>query len=149
MQTLNLPEYPFKLKEENKKTKIFDEIRREYFVLTPEEWVRQHIVRYLIDIKSFPKGLIALEKGLILNGLRKRADILVYDRTGKPILMVECKAPEVKIDQSVFEQIGRYNIKMKLPYLMVSNGIEHYCAKVDFINAKISFLENIPNYEEL
>ncbi len=149
MQALNLPNYPFQIKEEDKKTKIFDEIRAEYLVLTPEEWVRQHLVRYLIDVKGFPKGLIALEKGLKLHGMQKRMDILVYSRMGEPIFMVECKAPNIKIDQAVFEQIGRYNIRMRLPYLLVSNGLEHYCAKIDFNTAKIEFLKDIPNYEAL
>lgn len=149
MQALNLPNYPFRIKEEDKRTKIFDEIRRQYYVLTPEEWVRQHLVQYLISEKAFPKNLIALEKGLKLNGLQKRMDVLVYDRFGSPLLMVECKAPTVKIDQSVFEQIGRYNIQMKLPYLLVSNGLEHFCAKVDYHHSKISFLESIPQYHEL
>lgn len=149
MHALNLPNYSFRIKEEDKKTKIFDEIRRQFYVLTPEEWVRQHLIRYLIEERSFPKSLIAVEKGLRLNGLQKRMDVLVYDRSGQPLLMAECKAPEVKIDQSVFEQIGRYNIQMKLPYLLVSNGLKHYCAKVDFDSSEIHFLEEIPLYEEL
>jgi len=149
MQALNLPNYPFQIKEEDKKTKIFDEIRGGFFVLTPEEWVRQHLVKYLIDKKAYPKSLIALEKGLKLHGMQKRMDVLVYSRSGTPVLMVECKAPNIKIDQSVFEQIGRYNIRMKLPYLLISNGLEHYCAKIDFQTSKIEFLQDIPTYEAL
>ena len=90
-----------------------------------------------------------MEKGLKLNGLQKRMDILSYDRAGQPLLMAECKAPSVKIDQSVFEQIGRYNIQMKVPYLLVSNGLEHYCAQINFETSSFQFLENIPKYEEL
>jgi len=149
MSDLNLPAYPFKVIKEDKKTKIFDEIRREFFVLTPEEWVRQHFVRFLIDHKGYPKGLIALEKGLTLHGMQKRMDILVYDRFGKPLLIVECKAPNISVDQAVFEQVGRYNISMKLPYLIVSNGMVHYCAKIDHQQSKIEFLKAIPNYENL
>ena len=149
MQPLNLPIYPFQIKEEDKKTKIFDEIRRRFFVLTPEEWVRQHLIQFLIAVKGYPKNLIAVEKGLKLNGLQKRMDVLVYDKNGKALLMAECKAPEVKINQSVFEQIGRYNIQMKLPYLLVSNGLEHYCAHVNFNNGQIEFLKDIPHYDEL
>lgn len=149
MQPLNLPNYPFQIKEEDKKTKIFDEIRRQFLVLTPEEWVRQHIVQYLISEKGFPKNLISIEQGLKLNGLQKRMDVLVYDRNGRPLLMIECKAPNIKLDQSVFEQIGRYNIQMKLPYLLISNGMEHYCAKINFEIGKIAFLKSIPNYEDL
>ena len=149
MKTLNFPSYQFNLIKENKKTKIFDAIRKKYFVLTPEEWVRQNVVRYLVEEKSFPANLIAVEIGLKLNGLQKRADILVYSKTGKPILMVECKAPHIKIDQKVFDQIGRYNITFKLPYLVVTNGIEHFCAQIDFNIKNFSFLKEIPNYENL
>jgi type I site-specific restriction-modification system R (restriction) subunit len=149
MKVLNLPSYSFKLVRDGKKTKIFDAIRKAYIVLTPEEWVRQNLVEYLVQELNFPRNLIAIERGLSLNGLKKRTDILVYNKKGEPILMVECKAPSIKINQSVFDQIGRYNISFKLPYLVVSNGIDHYCAKVDFKEKDFSFLPQIPNYEEL
>jgi type I site-specific restriction endonuclease len=149
MKTLNLPAYRFTFKEENKKTKIFDAIRKKFLVLTPEEWVRQHVVRFLIEEKGFPASLIAIEAGLQLNGLQKRADILVYSKMGKPILLVECKAPHIKIDQKVFDQIGRYNITFKLPYLLVTNGMKHFCARIDFTSKDFSFLQEIPEYEKL
>ena len=149
MKNLNLPSYPFTFQEDSKKTKIFDEIRKKFLVLTPEEWVRQHFVQFLIHERNFPRGLIALEKGLKLNGLQKRTDILVYSKAGKPVLMVECKAPEIQINQKVFDQIGRYNIIFKLPYLVVTNGLNHYCAKVDFKEEAFSFLDHIPYYEEI
>lgn len=149
MKTLNLPSYQFNIKEEDKKTKIFDAIRKKFLVLTPEEWVRQHLIRFLIEEKKFPKNLIAVEKGLKLNGMQKRADILAYSKKGEPIFMVECKAPNVAINQAVLDQIGRYNITFKVPYLLVSNGLEHYCAQIDFINKKFSFLKDIPDYETL
>ena len=149
MKKLNLPAYEFKLKQEGKKTKIFDALRKKELVLTPEEWVRQHVVQFLIEERNFPKGLIALEKGLKLNGLTKRADILVYGKNGKPLFMVECKAPEIKITQTVFDQISRYNISLNLPYLMVTNGLEHFCAKIDFAEKNVSFLKEIPHFEEL
>ena len=149
MKKLNLPAYEYKLKQEGKKTKIFDALRKKYLVLTPEEWVRQHVIHYLIENLNFPKGLIAIEKGLKVNGLSKRADILVYSKKGEPIFMVECKAPEIKITQKVFDQIGRYNISLKLPYLMVTNGLDHFCAKIDFHNEKFNFLEEIPKFENL
>ena len=149
MKTLNLPTYQFSFKEENKKTKIFDAIRKKYLVLTPEEWVRQHVVRFLVEEKGFPSNLIAIEMVLKLNGLHKRADILVYSKQGKPILLVECKAPHVKIDQKVFDQIGRYNITFKLPYLLVTNGMEHFCAQIDFNSKDFFFLQEIPEYEKL
>lgn len=149
MKTLNLPAYNFAFQKDDKKTKIFDAIRKKYLVLTPEEWVRQNIIRFLVEERNFPKGLIAIEKGLKLNELKKRADVLVYSKQGTPLLMIECKAPEVPIDQKVFDQIGRYNITFKLPYLMVTNGLEHYCAKIDFIKKEFSFLKEIPHYENL
>ena len=149
LQTLNLPSYSFTIKEENKKTKIFDEIRKKYLVLTPEEWVRQNVIKYLVEEKGYPKGLIAIEKGLSLNGLKKRTDILIYDKNGAPVLMVECKAPSIKINQDTFDQIGRYNINFKLPYLFVTNGMQHYIAKVDFEEERFSFLKEVPNYESI
>lgn len=149
MKKLNLPEYDFTIVKEDKKTKIFDGIRRKYLLLTPEEWVRQHIVRFLVEEKKFPKGLIALEKGLKMNGLNKRSDILVYSQKGNPIFMVECKATSVKINQSVFDQISRYNISYQLPYLLVTNGLQHYCAKINFNEKKFNFLNDIPFYHEL
>lgn len=149
MKKLNLPFYKFTLKEENKKTKIFDFIRKKYLVLTPEEWVRQNFLKFLVEERNFPKNLIAVEKGLKLNGLQKRVDILIYSKKGVPLIMVECKAPEVRIDQKVFDQIGRYNITFKLPYLIVTNGLEHYCCSVDFKEKSFAFLKEIPNYENL
>ena len=149
MINLNLPDYTFKLYKEDKRTKIFDEIRQKKIVLTPEEWVRQNFIRFLIEEKNYPKGLMAIEKGLKLNGLQKRTDILCYSKNGIPLLMVECKAPNISIKQSVFDQIGRYNIHFKLPYLIVTNGLEHYCALINFDTKQFSFLKEIPNYDEL
>lgn len=149
MIELNLPNYTFKLFEEGKKTKIFDDIRKKKIVLTPEEWVRQNFIQFLIQEKGYPQGLIAVEKGLQLNGLQKRTDILCYAKDGNPILMVECKAPNIPINQSVFDQIARYNITFKLPYLIVTNGLVHYCAFINFEKNQFSFLKEIPSYEEL
>ena len=149
MKKLNLPAYDFLIRKDDKRTQIFDAVRGKYLVLTPEEWVRQHLVRFLIEEKNYPKGLIAIEKGLRLNGLQKRADVLVYNKAGKPVLLIECKAPNVKINQAAFDQIGRYNISFRLPYLLVSNGMSHYCAKINFEAKDFSFLKDIPSYEEL
>lgn len=149
MIKLNLPSYSFKLFKEDKKTKIFDDIRKKKIVLTPEEWVRQNFIQFLIQERNYPRGLIAVEKGLKINGLQKRTDILCYDKSGNPILMVECKATNISIDQSVFDQIARYNISFKLPYLIVTNGLEHYCALINFEEKRFSFLKEIPFYEEL
>ena len=149
LERLNLPSYDFNFIEENKKPKIFDVIRKKYIVLTPEEWVRQNIIQFLVKEKGFPIGLMAVERGLKVNGMQKRTDILAYSKNGDPILMVECKASSIKINQATFDQISRYNINFKLPYLLVTNGVKHYFAKVDFNKNDYSFLKEIPNYENL
>ena len=149
MYPLNLPDYPHKIKQEKDKAYIFDFIRKKYLVLTPEEWVRQHFVHYLITLKKFPSSLIVIEKGLKLNEMQKRADVLVYNKNGNPLVLVECKAASVKITQETFNQIARYNMNFKVPYLIVTNGLQHYCCKIDFINQSFLFLNDIPNYEEM
>ena len=148
MFQLNLPFYNITLKEENGNHFIFDDIRKKYLRLTPEEWVRQNFVKYLIDEKKYPASLIVIEKGLKLNELTKRADVLIY-KDSYPILLVECKAPTVKINQNTFDQISRYNLTFKVPYLMVTNGMNHYCCQIDFENNSYHFLEEIPYFIEL
>lgn len=148
MEKLNLPQYPIKLKEEEGKAYIFDTIRKKYLILTPEEWVRQNFIQYLIQDKNYPASLIEIEKGLKLNELQKRADALIY-KGSKPSVLIEFKAPKVKITQGVFEQIGRYNSIFKVPYLIVSNGLEHYCARIDFEQNSFEFLEGVPIYNSL
>jgi hypothetical protein len=149
MEQLNLPTYSIKLKEEGGGQLIFDSIRRKYLVLTPEEWVRQNFIQYLIQEKDYPQSLIVIEKGLKLNELQKRADVLIYDKFGNPLLLIECKAAKVKINQETFEQIARYNQVFKVPYLIVTNGLNHYCCKVDFDKNNFEFLKEIPSYQEL
>ena len=148
MFQLNLPFYNITLKEENGNHFIFDDIRKKFLRLTPEEWVRQNFIKYLIDEKKYPASLIVIEKGLKLNELSKRADILIY-KDSSPILLVECKAPTVKISQDTFDQISRYNLTFKVPYLMVTNGMSHYCCQIDFENNSYHFLEDIPEFGEL
>ncbi len=147
MQALNLPPYQFKLKQQGIRNQIFDAVRKKYVVLTPEEWVRQNFIQYLIQDKNFPASLIAVEAGLKYNQLQKRMDVLVYDKQGNPHLMVECKAPEVKITQDVFDQIARYNMVFKVKYLVVTNGINHFCCQMDYATNKYSYLEGIPTFE--
>lgn len=147
MQTLNLPPYQFKLKQQGPRTQIFDAIRKKYVVLTPEEWVRQNFLQYLIQDKNFPASLIAVEAGLKYNQLQKRMDVLVYDKQGRPHLMVECKAPEVKITQDVFDQIARYNMVFKVKYLVVTNGLHHFCCLMDYTTNTYIYLEQIPVFE--
>ncbi len=149
MEKLNLPEYDFRFQRKNDKTEIFDEIRKKFLVLTPEEWVRQNLIKYLINDRGIPGGLISIEKGLEVNKLKKRTDAVVHNKAGKPIMIVECKAPSVKIKQEVFEQIARYNMSLKVPFLLVSNGHEHYCCKINFETNSFKFLKDIPLYKNL
>lgn len=148
MQPLNLPTYKFRIKSNENKYAIFDIIRKKYVVLTPEEWVRQHLIHYLIEEKNYPISLIAVEKKLTINKLTKRTDILVFNSDGTHEIIVECKAPKIKISQDSFDQIARYNLKLKANYLIVSNGLAHYFTKMDFENEAYVFLENIPNYKK-
>ena len=149
MQKLNLPQYPIKLKEEKGVQYIFDRIRKKYLVLQPEEWVRQNFIQYLIEEKGYSANLIEIEKGLKINELQKRADIVIYDKKAEPIVLIECKAPKIKINQSVFEQVARYNVVFKVPYLVVTNGLDHYCAKVDFETNSFKFLKALPDFIQL
>jgi len=148
MQELNLPFYNITLKEENGKRLIYDDIRKKYLSLTPEEWVRQNFIKYLISEKNVPASLIVIEKGLKLNELSKRTDVLIY-KDASPVLLVECKAPKVKITQDTFDQISRYNLIFKVSYLIVTNGMSHYCCKVDFDKNSYTFLEEIPDFNTI
>lgn len=147
MQDLNLPKYSFKLKNNEKHTLIFDELRKKNIVLTPEEWVRQHFVKYLIQEKNYPTSLITLEKQLIINNLKKRTDILIFSSNGLPNIIVECKAPHIKITQDTFDQIARYNLKLNANFLIVTNGLEHYYCQLDLKNESYLFLQDIPSYK--
>ncbi|MDO9593934.1 MAG: type I restriction enzyme HsdR N-terminal domain-containing protein [Lutibacter sp.] len=147
MQPLNLPTYPFKIKSSENKYFIFDIVRKKYMVLTPEEWVRQHMIHYLITAKNYPISLIAVEKKVTVNKLTKRTDILVFNTKGTPHIIVECKAPSIKITQDAFDQIARYNLKLEASYLIVTNGLTHFYSFMDLKNECYVFLENIPNYE--
>lgn len=128
---------------------IFDPLRKKYVALTPEEWVRQHFIHFLIEHKGYPNGLLANEIQLDLNGTRKRCDSVLYDRTLRPRMIIEYKAPTVPITQQVFDQICRYNIVLKVDYLIVSNGINHYCCKVNYSDFSYVFLKEIPSYNQL
>jgi len=147
MVALNLPQAKLKIKSKENKQYIFDIIRKKDVVLTPEEWVRQHILHFLITIKGYPKSIIAVEKQLTINTLKKRFDILVFNTNGLPKIIIECKAPKVKITQEAFDQIARYNLKLNANYLMVSNGLTHYFCKLDTANERYVFLEDLPEYK--
>ncbi len=146
MQKLNFPAYDFRFKSSENKVAIFDDIRKKFVVLTPEEWVRQHVVRYLIDGVGFPKSRVNVEKLLKVNGLTKRYDVVVFHADGSIFLLVECKASHVSISQETFDQIARYNLTMKADYLMVTNGLHHYFCRMDFENSRYQFLRELPKY---
>lgn len=146
---LNLPPYPFKLHQKDDLVFIFDELRKKELVLTPEEWVRQHFVQFLIVQKKYPKTLIKLEGGLKLNKLQKRTDILIFDKNGQAAVLVECKATSIKITQDVFDQAARYNMIHKVRYLVVSNGLEHFYCQINYENNSYQFLEELPNYQDI
>ncbi len=125
---------------------IWDPIRKKWLLHTREEVVRQLIIAYLTDVLHYPPTLIQVEKGIQLNGMLKRFDILVYDRSISPLLLIECKSPDIDISQDVFDQIARYNMALKVPYLLISNGLHHFCCSVDHVNKSYSFLEAVPTY---
>jgi len=147
MVVLNLPNAKLRIKSKENKQFIFDIIRKKYVVLTPEEWVRQHAVHYLINQKKYPKSIIAVEKQLTINTLKKRFDVLVFNIQGNPEIIIECKAPKVKITQDTFDQIARYNLNLNAQFLMVTNGLNHYFCKMDEENEKYIFLEELPEYK--
>jgi len=147
LQPLNLPPYPFKITEQNGQLFVFDTLRKKTLVLTPEEWVRQHFVQYLINQKKYAKSLIKLEGGLRQNGRSRRSDIVVYNTSGNKILLVECKAPSVPIVQDAFDQAARYNSTHHAPLLAITNGLQHYYCAIDFTTKRFSFLEDLPKFQ--
>ena len=128
---------------------VLDVYRKRFVKLTPEEEVRQRFARYLVEEKGFPASLVMTEYALKLNTMSRRCDILVHKPAGHPVLLVECKAPEVNINQASFDQVARYNLAFRLSYLIVTNGLKHYCCQIDFESGKITFLKEIPSYESL
>lgn len=141
---LNLPAFEHQLKKIEGKVHIFDIIRKKFLFLTPEEWVRQHFVHFLINQYQYPKALMTTERGLYYNKLQKRTDIVIYDRNGKPFLIVECKAAHIPINQKVFNQVAMYNKVHQAPYVCVTNGLVHYCCEIDLKNNHFNFLEDLP-----
>ncbi|NOR34174.1 MAG: restriction endonuclease subunit R [Bacteroidales bacterium] len=149
MRKLNLPAYDFRYRTEGEMRFVLDVYRKRFVKLTPEEEVRQRFARYLVEEKGFPASLIMTEYSLKLNKLSRRCDILVHKPAGHPALLVECKAPEVKISQASFDQVARYNLAFKVSYLIVTNGLKHYCCLIDFETEKITFMKEIPSYDSL
>lgn len=146
---LNLPAYLFRIKEKEGKKVIFDIFRRKWIALTPEEWVRQNFIRYLSEAKHFPVSLISVERSLRMNQQNFRADAVIFAKSGEPFLIIECKSPEVKISQETFDQIVRYNMELKVKYLIVTNGLNHYCCIIDKEKFTYAFLPEIPDYKDL
>lgn len=146
MQKLNFPNYSFRFKNSENKTYIFDVIRKKFLLLTPEEWVRQHVVHFLIEEMNYPKTLINVEKLVKVNGINKRYDAVVFRNDGSIFLLVECKAPEVNITQQTFDQIAQYNLVLKAENLMVTNGLNHYFCQMDFENEQYIFLKELPRF---
>lgn len=146
---LNLPAYDYKLRRDSDGVKIFDRLRSKYVAVTPEEWVRQHFIEYLITHKGYPAPLMANEVGITLNGTRRRCDSIVVDHSGKTVMIIEYKSPEVTISQTTFDQIVRYNMVLHARYLIVSNGLNHYCCAIDYEHSTYKFLPGIPAYSEL
>mgnify|MGYP003419753362 FL=1 len=146
---LNLPSTDLRVSIKDDKELIFDSLRRKYVALTPEEWVRQNFVSFLINKKGFLAGLMNNEVSLVQNGIKRRCDTLVCDKFGAPLVIVEYKAPNIEITQKVFDQIVRYNYVFRAKYLIVSNGLNHYCCCINYDEGNYSFLKEIPSYADL
>jgi hypothetical protein len=149
LKELALPPYSCRITDNEGSKLIFDPIRKRYVKLTPEEWVRQHFINYLVEYGKYPAGLIGVEVPFRMNRLTKRLDLLVHDRSGKPILIVECKEPDTKLDEKVFDQIIVYNMQFRVPYLILTNGIQNFACRMNFDDNSREYLEIIPQYEEL
>jgi hypothetical protein len=149
LKELNLPQYSFKITGDDKSEMIFDPIRKKYVKLTPEEWVRQNFLQYLIRQGQYSPGLISVEAMFHMNSLKRRVDILIHDRSGQPVMIVECKAPDVPVNDKVFDQIVCYNMEFKVPYLIVTNGLVHYICKINHEDKSYEFLNVIPLFKDI
>ena len=143
---LNLPIVELKTKLVQGDMQVFDTVRKKYFLLTSEEWVRQHMINYLNKYKNYPLGLMRVEQIVRYNTLRTRADVVLYDKEGIATMIIECKSPKVKINQDTFYQIARYNSKLRVQYLVLTNGLQHFCCEINYNKNNISFLDEIPAY---
>ena len=149
MIPLNLPAYNLKIRQKEGKQEVFDIIRKKFVSLTKEEWVRQHFIHFLIREKQYPQSLIGVEYALRSLKQHKRPDIVLFDNKGKPRLIVECKSPEVRISQDTFDQVARYNMSLQVDYLIVTNGLDHYCCVIDYKKVNYTFLADIPEYGQI
>ena len=149
MLALNLPKTELKVISKDGKQQVFDVLRRRFVVLTPEEWVRQQFVHFLIRHKGYPAECIGNEVSITLGATKKRCDTVIYGSHAEPLMVIEYKSPSVEITQKVFEQICRYNLKMKVEWLVVSNGLQHYCTRIDYENGTYQFVEDIPAFPSI
>lgn len=145
MQPLNLPPFHYKFRTAGQSKQIFDSLRKKFVSLTPEEWVRQHFIQFLINEKKYPASLMSIERGLKVNTLQKRTDIVVYNKFGNPWMIVECKSPEIEISEDTLFQAARYNMKLNVQFISLTNGMEHYCCKME--ESKIVFLDDLPEWK--
>ncbi len=149
MQQLNFPHFEFKIRDSSNRQEVFDPVRRKYVALTPEEWVRQHLILYLFQVKGYPVSIMGVEKQLLLNKMPKRFDLVVFKRDASPLLLCECKAPGVEITEKAFDQAARYNMLLQAEYFLITNGLEHYFCRIDYENKQYIFIEDIPAFEQI
>ncbi len=149
MNQLNFPDISVRIKRTGEVVRIYDEVRKKWIVLTPEEWVRQHLIHYLRDHLGYPDSLMAVEKSLRYNGMTRRSDLVVFGRNSNPLILAECKAPGIQIGVKTFDQAARYNLQYQVPYLLITNGMDHYCCVMDFHTGSWKFSEKIPSFEEI
>jgi hypothetical protein len=149
MIKLNLPDADLKIRRQGNNTEVFDPLRKKFVALTEEEWVRQHLIAYFIEHKKIPMHMMASERGLTINTMPRRFDLVVFSTDGKPAMIVECKAPGIPLNEDVFYQAARYNMALHVKYLLITNGLEHHCMYVDYLTPEIRFIEQIPDYKIL
>jgi len=149
MIQLNFPPADLRIRQQNDRMEVFDPLRKKFVVLTDEEWVRQNLINYLSIDKKVPMTMMASERGLMVNNMPKRFDLLIFSSNGNPIMIVECKAPHIPVNEEVFYQAARYNITLQVKYLLITNGLEHHCIQVNYKTGETQFLKEIPLYHEL
>lgn len=149
LEKLNLPDFQYRVEQKNNQVSIFCLIRKKFVVLTPEEWVRQHFINYLIQHKKYPRAMVQVEREILFNNLKKRFDVVVYSPEGVPFMLTECKAAHVKLSQNTFMQASTYNLNLKSDYLVITNGLKHFCSKIDHHLQKYSFVQELPDYPRI
>ena len=147
MNGLNFPEYNFRMRMNGTAKEIFDTVRRRWVIITPEEWVRQHVITWLRETKHFPGSLMAVEKQIKVNGLLRRCDVVCHDARMQPLVMVECKSPDVAITQELFDQAARYNLTVGAKYFLLTNGLRHFCCMMDHEKQQWTFLPELPEWK--